>query len=1226
MALYTSEKFILSEYSDGTSPYTLSLDNDSDVIVVSSEGKFIGVTAGTAITSVSGKLYEGNTEVTATDFSITIDETQAVALFGKKDKDWEFKDNSLKIYNLASKAAQIGTITFIAKKGEEAICEKKFTFKVIVSSVDYDLVVSKRVVNKNSDNKTVSVGIIKKDENGSIKLTTFEQNSPIKIKYGTTEVSTGNLPTTLTISSNTTIQLLSSDGTFIWDEETIEIVENGLDGKSFRGVIEYYKANNSSTEYPDGFVDNNTEPSGWSTTIADAGHSETNKYLWNIEGVTTKDEDGEQTTYTAPDLVQVWNGRTVKQIYSYYAVSTNSATEPEKAPYLGENGNNIITPEDTEWELNGLTSAPDQATYLWETTITEYNSKDVNEKNQYEQIPPHVIGYNGADAYHMELDNDNDVIAIAGGNPIGLPITVTGKIYSGSTQITGGTWGVSVPTGWQEGQDKNYSFNGGVLTLRSLYNNAPSGQFTIEWWINNNANTSTSPLLSKTFSYSTVESPYDWDLFIDKSTINTSDSSQQSINVQVKKKDSGGTTIYNIEDIPNGSNIAVYKGTTSLSKSAQTLSEAATFTIKQLSADGNIPQDFVWDSENVGAIRNGNKGDSAISYQLVVSPTSFKLTYDEAGEQNTLVPKFSVIRSNGFQIEEIELTEDNCGAEQDYQIDGYNLGNDISETTTFDLLVNTGNENYVKVDSKTITLINDGDKGDSVVVTTEYAYYLSNKSTPPQTDDGKPIYPTGTENNTGNIDVNSGWTSTPQSLSMGQQFQYVSSRIVTTTKGPPDKVEPLGWTAPVLWAKYGSDASVNTYNTFNALTNDGKKQGIYYGATKDGTQVKVTPKNPANGDDGYIDENNETYDADEVDLYINASMIKTGVFEVSRQINNEVKSIFSADAELGYATIGGFSATNTSLTSTDGIFEINSTPSKPKDKIISKELLLEFQPANDSPFCVDGNYIKLQTDKEGRGVESYDFSLDYTAKSIIISDAFIYVYKNQTIEVIKQLESEAGYQDVKALLTISNSNTRYSINANTDASKYIDGNFSNPILVVKINYTIEWPSQKEGTYLKIGNIKSLSLSFGVPSSADGVLKLYSSQPSLQTGDKYAVSTPLSFISFENASVKEVNFYYYYNGNEYQQALTKSEFAFNGDKFYCVNSQDSLPEECDSARLEVEATYDAYDFSVSKDGKINSPTIEYLIQNSGSGSGSAIIQQKINFATKEDIEGIFKTNN
>lgn len=158
-----------------------------------------------------------------------------------------------------------------------------------------------------------------------------------------------------------------------------------------------------------------------------------------------------------------------------------------------------------------------------------------------------------------------------------------------------------------------------------------------------------------------------------------------------------------------------------------------------------------------------------------------------------------------------------------------------------------------------------GEKGSTVEVV--YAYRLHGSSSVP---DDKP---TDGQAPTGN------WTLKPSGVTVSSPYEFVSQN--TVTDGVYGK-----WSEPKVWAKYGSDASVTRENTFNALTNGGNNQGIYYG---DGTGAPVGPNDAG------------------AQLYINASMIKTGALKVE----NEKKTVFSADVDNDTVLIGGFEVTAT---------------------------------------------------------------------------------------------------------------------------------------------------------------------------------------------------------------------------------------------------------------------------------------------------------------------------
>lgn len=87
----------------------------------------------------------------------------------------------------------------------------------------------------------------------------------------------------------------------------------------------------------------------------------------------------------------------------------------------------------------------------------------------------------------------------------------------------------------------------------------------------------------------------------------------------------------------------------------------------------------------------------------------------------------------------------------------------------------------------------------------------------------------------------------------------------------------------------GSDATVNMINTFNALTNNGTYKGIFY-ADAEGNKIEPDDAN---------------FKAENVDLYLNATMIKTGRLEVA----NNNRQIFAADVSKGAVNLAGWNVT-----------------------------------------------------------------------------------------------------------------------------------------------------------------------------------------------------------------------------------------------------------------------------------------------------------------------------
>lgn len=111
------------------------------------------------------------------------------------------------------------------------------------------------------------------------------------------------------------------------------------------------------------------------------------------------------------------------------------------------------------------------------------------------------------------------------------------------------------------------------------------------------------------------------------------------------------------------------------------------------------------------------------------------------------------------------------------------------------------------------------------------------------------------------------------------------------------------WNEGVIFTGPGAEI----INTFNALTNKGKMQGVYYyGPTFDenGNESEEKSKLTAETLAGYTDEQRE-----KVELYINASMIKSGILEVS----NNTGTLFYANKDSSKVYIGGFEVSSAGL-------------------------------------------------------------------------------------------------------------------------------------------------------------------------------------------------------------------------------------------------------------------------------------------------------------------------
>ena len=201
--------------------------------------------------------------------------------------------------------------------------------------------------------------------------------------------------------------------------------QQGKDGVSFTGIIEKYYATADKDEDP------TWDSVTWNDTVSESGYSEVNRYLWNYEIVTTDSIiASEKEKKTNPALISVWGatGRAPKQFISYYAVKS-SPTDYEGAPILVENGNRI-NDTGTTWKMNPTDLTLSAGSYLLEKIFIEYDQKDNNKSNLYQEKPIVVIGSlgeNGETPYiengkwYINMDGVKTELGQATGNPGDTP-------------------------------------------------------------------------------------------------------------------------------------------------------------------------------------------------------------------------------------------------------------------------------------------------------------------------------------------------------------------------------------------------------------------------------------------------------------------------------------------------------------------------------------------------------------------------------------------------------------------------------------------------------------------------------------------------------------------------------------------------------------------------------------------------------------------------------------
>lgn len=255
---------------NGTSSYTMSLDNDSDVITVSSaSGNVIGNLPVIAATTFYGEdvSSEGEVKITAigckpssgTGRSYTM--TEATSNTGKVVFEWR--------PNGANTAPVIS---------------KTFTFKKITSPIDYDLIIPQTNFNiTDKDSIEITVNILRKSEGVGAEQIAPGADSNIKIQYqkreATSWINVSNESVSISDFSNSYIFRIvkADDEAFIWDEEIIEFVRDGdsIPGWSSRTIQLYKRSASEPISLPSGVSYNFKEKSlsgtlnGWSLNIPD---------------------------------------------------------------------------------------------------------------------------------------------------------------------------------------------------------------------------------------------------------------------------------------------------------------------------------------------------------------------------------------------------------------------------------------------------------------------------------------------------------------------------------------------------------------------------------------------------------------------------------------------------------------------------------------------------------------------------------------------------------------------------------------------------------------------------------------------------------------------------------------------------------------------------------------------------------------------------------------------
>lgn len=301
MAQYTSEKFNLSEYGDGTSQYSISLNSDSDVIVFSEEtGEPLGGYPTIRASTFFGAAEETDGYFVATAEGCLLDN-------GTEEGTDELNNREVTLKSINGSSGKINFSWWPNGVDEEPLLTKTFTVTKIISNIDYDLIIDKAVINlDNIDDRKVNITVLKKTSEGTQTLT--EADDIINLyRDNSTDPITSWEDIEITETTKFIIKGEIENREITFDEEIIETVNNGVSLQ-----VQYV---NSNTE-----PDNNAN---WQTTIP---NSVNGQYTWVRQKLST------DTTWSTPIRLTGEDAGDVKYIYYLKSANGNAPTTPTSDP------------------------------------------------------------------------------------------------------------------------------------------------------------------------------------------------------------------------------------------------------------------------------------------------------------------------------------------------------------------------------------------------------------------------------------------------------------------------------------------------------------------------------------------------------------------------------------------------------------------------------------------------------------------------------------------------------------------------------------------------------------------------------------------------------------------------------------------------------------------------------------------------------------------------------
>ena len=641
---------------NGTSPYTIQLDNDSDMIVKSSNGDWFVNDTDMAIV-VNAACYKGDQK----DDTVTSNDCKC----GPPSTDWEngcysWDGKVLRITKVPDNFIS-GYFTFSWIKSGVTLATKNFSLSSTIALADYDLIIPQVVYNVDNvkDGETFAISVLKKSKD---KIETLTSRGSEKIQIlgpdGKEVTDWGVVPVPQEAGNYTyTLKSTTADN-LTWDEEVLTTVSDGVDGLGYTGI--------QLVAPSQVFVRNpNTG------AITPDSVKLTAKLSGDLKGQTSK-----LKWYKDGSLISSNNGKNELQ------VASSNLSEDKK-----------------------------QVTYK-----VKVDDGNANDNDDYDDEFSFYLVTEGADAYSAWLSDQSWSFTGDKDGYVAKNITksTTVKIYKGGEEVTSG---INITSTTESSGDLasggTFTPNGATLTFttKNINNNNLGGAKNADGTIDIKAKLGDKEFdlvlswdkISTGDSGDNGTSPYLIELTNDSATIGT-DKDGKCTNkdaLQTATETSaqvwlGSTDITNACSFTwTGSNC-----TLPLNNSTKTIyltaisdtEDTATATVAVTHGQISVGNKTLTVTKN----KQGETGNDAVTYVLSVSPNSWNKTEIPGG----ITPTIAVTKYIGNTASLMNSSDYTIKTGQNQY-----TGTAITDTTTFDLYINGIDE---KVDSETVSAVANG--------------------------------------------------------------------------------------------------------------------------------------------------------------------------------------------------------------------------------------------------------------------------------------------------------------------------------------------------------------------------------------------------------------------------------------------------------------------------------------------------------------------------------------